>query len=130
MSVEEILATSADQLRGALTDKSANVQFSMTLPREIAAKFLALLDAERKGGAIVVPARSEFTTSEAAAILGVSRPFLIKLVDSGDIEHRMVGSHRRIPARAVVSYREHDLALRHAAMNELAALSNELGLVE
>ena len=104
MVVDEMLADDAATLRDALSKNSDEISVSLSLPREVAKRVLTLLDAERKGGAIVVPARAEFTTSEAAAILAISRPFLIKLIDAGEIEHRMVGSHRRIPARAVINY--------------------------
>lgn len=53
---------------------------TLGLPRESAKKVLALLDAEQSVGAVVIAAKQEFTTTEAAAILEMSRPSLMKLI--------------------------------------------------
>lgn len=53
----------------------------------------------------IVSTRPELTTQEAAERLGVSRPFLVKLLDSGRIPHRVVGRHRRVAVTDVESYR-------------------------
>ena len=91
---------------------------------------LDLLEAERHGGAIVVPAKAEFSTAEAATILSIPRPRLLELLNAGEIEHRTVGTHRRITARSVITFQETELARRRAAMEELAAPSDELGWID
>jgi excisionase family DNA binding protein len=58
----------------------------------------------------------------------VSRPFLIKLLESGEIPYRTVGKHRRIAAEDLIEYKRHDDLKRRAAADDLAALSQELGL--
>jgi excisionase family DNA binding protein len=60
---------------------------------------LAPLDAERTTGAVVVPVKELFTTTEAATVLGLSQPTLMKLVEFGEIDHVKVGTHHQVPRR-------------------------------
>lgn len=76
----------------------------------------------------VVPEQAELTTQQAADMLGVSRPYLIKLLNEGVLEHRKVGRHRRVPKSAVLAYRSEQTKDARVAADELAALSDELGL--
>ena len=58
----------------------------------------------------------------------MSRPHLIKLLESGEIPFRLVGTHRRVRFRDLREYKSRDdLARRHAA-DELIQLTQELGL--
>lgn len=76
----------------------------------------------------VMAAEEEISPREAAELLGVSRPFASRLFDEDRIPSRRVGTHRRAFVRDVVSYREQQLAARRAALNELAAEGQRLGL--
>lgn len=79
-------------------------------------------------GVTVVPAHAELTTQQAAQMLNVSRPHVIKLLDEGRIEYRMVGRHRRIRASSLLTYQRSQLGSSRTAADELAALSEDLGL--
>jgi excisionase family DNA binding protein len=68
------------------------------------------------------------TTQEAAELLGMSRTYLTKLVDSGAIPSFRVGSHRRIRFKDIVDYQERRDAERQESMDAILAQSDELDL--
>jgi excisionase family DNA binding protein len=70
------------------------------------------------------------TTGQAADVLGVSRPTVVKLVDEGVIPAQRVGSHRRLRREDVLAYRTLTARARGAALDEVTRLSEELGLYE
>ncbi len=102
---------------------------TLTVPRpavDLLVRVLANMAAGR--GVTVVPSHAELTTQQAAEVLNVSRPFVIKLLDQGSIAYRTVGTHRRIRADSLMEYKRRDDAARHDAAAELAATTRELGL--
>lgn len=128
--MSEVRNEDIELLRAALAAPGDSVSVTLELPRESAEKVLTLLDAERTTGAVVIPIREMFTTTEAAAMLGLSRPTLMKLVEAGEIEHVMVGTHHRIPAQAILAFQRARKARRDKAAKALAEFSNEIGLVD
>lgn len=128
--MSDALTGDVEMLRAALARPSDSVNVALNLPREIAEKVLALLDAERTTGAVVVPVKELFTTTEAATMLGLSRPTLMKLIESGEIAHVKVGTHHRVPAEAVLEFQRARKARREKAAEALAEFSNEIGFVE
>jgi excisionase family DNA binding protein len=72
--------------------------------------------------------KQEFSTVEAANYLNVSRPFIIKEIQSGRLPYRMVGTHRRILFEDLVNYADQMHAKRNHALNKMAANARELGL--
>lgn len=128
--MSEMLADDVQALRVALEGTRDNVSVTLSLPRRSAEKVLALLDAERTTGAVVVPTKELFTTTEAATMLGLSRPTLMKHVTAGEIDHVKVGTHHRIPARAILEFQRTRRVRREEAAEALAAFSNEVGLVD
>ena len=73
---------------------------------------------------------AELTTHQAAAMLHVSRPYLIKLLDEGKLPHRKVGKHRRIRSEDVRAYLDRENEARRQTLAELAAYDQELGLYD
>ena len=74
----------------------------------------------------LMPHGKELTTQEAAEILHVSRPHLIRLLDDGRIPFHRTGTHRRILIQDVLAFREQRAAERRHHLDTLSALSREL----
>jgi excisionase family DNA binding protein len=75
-----------------------------------------------------VPKKQELTTVEAAHYLNVSRPFVIKEIEAGNLPHRMVGSHRRIAFEDLVTYAKKVRARQQSALQRMADEAREMGL--
>ena len=100
----------------------------LVLPRQVVDMLVAILQATARGkGVQIMPVNAELTTQQAAEILNVSRPFLIKLLEEGRIEHRLVGRHRRIRFDALMEYKARDDAERRKIADELTLLGQALG---
>ena len=82
-----------------------------------------------QGNAVkVIRIHPELTTQEAAELLNVSRPTLIQLLREGRIEFRKVGTHRRVRLDSLMAYKRRLHADRLAALAELSAYDQELGI--
>ena len=101
----------------------------LEIPNSIYRVLVAAVAAMGQGNAVaIVPVHHELTTQQAAELLGVSRPHLVKLVDGGEIPHHKTGSHRRIYFEDLMRYRDVRDAQRAAALRELTRKSAEYGL--
>lgn len=75
-----------------------------------------------------VPQKHELTTVDAAHLLNVSRPFVIKEIEAGRLKHHKVGSHRRIAYDDLVAYKQAMREGQRQALQTLADDAQELGL--
>ncbi|MGH2485024.1 MAG: helix-turn-helix domain-containing protein, partial [Ktedonobacterales bacterium] len=82
----------------------------------------------RHSAVAVVSVDSELTTQEAADILNVSRPYLVRLLESGAIPFTKTGAHRRIRLDDLLRYKAVRDVERKQALDELTRLSQEMGL--
>ena len=102
---------------------------ALVVPREAAVLLARILGFLANGeGVNVIPDTAELTTQQAAEFLNVSRPYLVKLLESGEIPFRLVGTHRRIKFRDLDEYKSRDDLARRRAADELTQLTQELGL--
>ena len=123
--------TSARKRRICLLVQAGDYAISNFQPpprrRPISRMVMELLMLIGKGEAVtLVPIGAQLTTQQAADMLNVSRPFLIKLLEDKQIPYHMVGTHRRIRAQDVFSYKHKRDAKRIKALDELAKLGQEI----
>lgn len=118
--------------------KEAKVSFSIddgethtvTLMPALAASMLAVLRLVSSGrGFRMIPVESELTTQQAADLLNVSRSYLVKLLDEGEIPFTKKRRHRRIRAEDLFAYKKKRDAIRSKALRELIQIDIEEGLL-
>lgn len=109
--------------------KPNGASHNVSLPPLAFKLLIEILKQTASGNAVsVMPVRKELTTFEAAEILNVSRPFVIGLLEKGEIPFRKVGTHRRIPITALLDYKHKTAGIRDEALDFLAAQGQELKL--
>jgi len=110
-------------------DAGGSTREPLALPRVVVDLMARVLAHMAAGQSVaIVPSNAELTTQQAADLLNVSRPYLIGLLKEGKIDHRLVGTHRRIVAASLLEYQRKDDASRRLAADELVALTQEMGL--
>src|SRR3546814_12421743 len=98
----------------------------LVLPPEVFEVLRDVLEAMAQGQAVTVaPVHQRLTTQEAADLLGISRPTVVKLLESGEIPFEQPGRHRRARLADVLAYRERAAAQPRAALGPIGALAHE-----
>lgn len=94
--------------------------------------FLCRLLAELKAGSSVtiLQSNAQLTTVDASKMLGVSRQFLVMLLEKGEIPFHKVGTHRRVYARDVLAYKARRDAARRKAHDDLARAEYDEGVYD
>lgn len=102
---------------------------TVQLPAVAVRLLVRILEEMARGNAVtLIPVHAELTTQEAADLLNISRPSLIQLLQEGEIEYRKVGTHRRVRFEALMAHKRKADAERRAALAELVAYDQEIGL--
>ena len=105
----------------------ATVQF----PKVAVDGLIEMLEAVAQGdAATVVRTPREVSTQQAATVLNVSRPTVVKLVDDGALPSRNVGTHRRIMLDDLLAYRDDMVARRRAVLDQMSRDADDLGLYD
>ncbi len=101
------------------------------LPVSLYEFLVKLAEDLREGQAVaVIQNDAQLTTVEAARMLGVSRQFLIRLLERGEIPHHMVGTHRRVYVRNLLAYKAKRDSNRRRILDELTRAEAEDGLYD
>ena len=102
----------------------------LELPAGAVTLLMEILEEMAAGRSVsLIPENAELTTVEAAEVLHVSRPYLIKLLTAGALPYRKVGKHRRIRLEDVMAFKSRIDRDREAVLDELAAdaQANDMG---
>lgn len=128
------LAKASSRRLAPFLDRNLRVQLADTdeaveLPATAVRLLVDLLSAMAEGNAVtLIPIHAELTTQQAADLLGVSRPFLVKQLEENTIPYRKVGTHRRILFSDLMAYKSETDRKRLEALDELAAQAQELDM--
>ncbi|HKT56498.1 MAG TPA: excisionase family DNA-binding protein [Microbacterium sp.] len=126
---EQQLNELADALQG--TDPVTREQEFAELPAPVREALADVLHRFARGEAVVVgSAATLLTTGQAAAMLGMSRSYLVRLIDEGKVQCEFVGTHRRVRLEEALRYGAIFRARRSASLDEIAGVSREAGLYD
>lgn len=102
---------------------------AVRIPTSALRLLLQVLTEIGQGNAVsVTPIHAELTTQEAAELLMVSRPFLVQLLEKGEIPFHKAGTHRRVRHQDLIAYRQGIDSKRRKTLDELAAQAQELDM--
>jgi excisionase family DNA binding protein len=104
------------QSRARLVGLDGTARTLPASPDKFLAKLIAYLSKEQSVS--IVQNDAQLTTVEAGRILGVSRQFLVKLLERGEIPHHMVGTHRRVYVRDLLDYKARRDSNRRKILDE------------
>jgi len=129
---KEILDRIAGKLKTSTREIEIEVQGEkdpIKIPVSALEHLNTIIDLMAQGKAITVnPVDAEITTQEAADLLNVSSPYIVKLLEEGEIPFHKVGSHRRIKLRDLLAYKQEMEKEREEALTELTRISQELDM--
>jgi excisionase family DNA binding protein len=134
----EVAKASSRLLAPYIGDASLHIQVNdgrgnceVILPPAVARLLLGILTELGQGNAVAMsPIQAELTMNQAADLLNISQVSLQKLLDDGTIPFRTVSTQLRIRLADVLAHKQETYTLRRAALAELTALSQELGLYD
>jgi excisionase family DNA binding protein len=129
------LATKASRVlaRGSATATTLRVKLEdgeeLVLPQSAARLLGHLLTEMAQGNAVtLIPVHAELTTQEAADYLNISRPYLIQLLEAGEIQFHKVGSHRRVKFSHLAEFSKQKALASQEKKDELVKQAQELGM--
>lgn len=122
------LSTKMETQKISIQDADNNTR-QVELPTSALTLLMSILGELAVGNAVqVVPVHAELTTQEAANILNVSRPHMVKLLEDGKLPFHKTGRHRRVLFADLMDYKHQRDNESSRAMQALADHSQELGL--
>lgn len=101
----------------------------ITIPEAHYAVVRRVLDELARGKALqLIAYPKDLTTQQAADILNVSRTYLLRLLDQGELPYIKVGTHRRVKLQDVLEYRARRSRQRQESLAKMARMAQELGV--
>lgn len=123
-----LLSTKFETQRIDIFDKE-DKPHTLVLPTSALRLLVDILGELAIGNAVkVVPVHAELTSQEAADLLNVSRPHLVKMLEEGAIPFTKTGRHRRIRFSDLMTFKQQRDQESQDAMEELVRQTRELGL--
>jgi len=102
---------------------------TVAVPKEALRLLAVILVEMARGNAVrLVPHHADLTTQEAAEILNVSRPYLVRLLEEGRMPFHRTGTHRRVLLKDVMAFKAQRLRARSTVLDEVSEMDQELGL--
>jgi excisionase family DNA binding protein len=127
--VLEALAGAKASVRVQIVGAGSEVT-TLDVPPSAVRLIRSLLKEMGEGKALTLVADdAEITTNQAADLLHVSRPYVVGLVEKGELPARLVGKQRRLPLKAVLAFKKETQAKRQKTLSELVAHDQKLGLL-
>lgn len=121
------LGSESSQILKVISDQGESL--TINVPTSAFRLFIDILTQMAHGNSVtLIPINAELTTQQAAEILNVSRPYLIKLLESGEIPFRKVGTRRKIFYQDLREYQNKINGKRQETLAELAAQAQELNM--
>ena len=104
---------------------------AIELPDAVFDLLIKIMDGLQEGKAIsIVPVTQDLTTQQAAEMLGVSRPFFVKLLETGQLPFHLTGTHRRVYLQDLLGYKQRRDQQRREALDQMASEADEQGLYD
>lgn len=129
-SISAFIANPDDTITVAILDPAMQ-SASITIPSGMFQLMVDVLQSISRGEPVtILPHSAELTTQEAADMLRVSRPYLVKLLDNGTIPSRKVGIYRRVLLQDVLHYQKTEKQRQSAVMEELTKEAQDMGLYD
>lgn len=98
------------------------------IPMAVVHAFARIAEVLARGDALtIVPVGAVMTTQQAADLLNVSRQYLVRLLDAGELPYDRTGKHRRLKIEDVLAYKQQRDLARDEKLDALAELTEELG---
>jgi excisionase family DNA binding protein len=134
--ITEAEAKAINQLEHILNQENSQLKLAangeeITIPDSVSRVLRQVVQAMASGKNVsIVTYNPELTTQQAADLLNVSRPYLIKLLEQGELPYILVGTHRRVKFEDLIKYKQQRDTKRRELLQELIEISEEAGLYD
>ena len=109
--------------------KVQNRKEALIIPKKALVLLFDILNNMADGKSItLIPSDAELSTQQAADLLNVSRPHIVKLLEKGEIPFKKVGAHRRIELKDLIAYDKKLKKIRAEKLEFLAKQAQDLNL--